>query len=169
MRTLFNTEIHGVGGADGLGEQRMLLSRNQKNILNSAIQNNVEALLELKKPQNLQNKDHSPQTICQHVAASFLNCKHGVVSVLTDLNDNWTSFWFATNQNGSVALHRLDLKRKDESRAAGLARYILENLNDVTRGDTLPTSFVDRLSFDTVILLGNGTIKLHEEEVKVHI
>jgi hypothetical protein len=151
MRNLFQTEIQGVGESRRISGTTDVVITESKNILNSAIRNNVEALLELKKPKNLQNKDHSPQMICEHVAASFLNRKHGVVSALTDLNDNWTFFWFADNQNGSVALHRLELKVKDESRAAGLAKYILENLNDVTRGDTLPTSFVDRLSFDDVM------------------
>jgi hypothetical protein len=50
-----------------------------------------------------------------------------------------------------VALHRLELKQKDDRIAVGLAKYILETLNDVTRGDTLPTTFVDRLSFDAVM------------------
>jgi hypothetical protein len=60
-------------------------------------------------------------------------------------------FWFADNQNGSVALHRLELKVKGSRAAAGLANHILENLNDVTLGDTLPTTFVYRLSFDAVM------------------
>jgi hypothetical protein len=133
MRGLFNTEIQGVGESRRIRGTTDVVITESKNILNSAIRNNVEALLELKKPKNLQEKDHSPQTICEHFAASFLNCKHGVVSALTDLNDNWTFFWFADNQNGSVALHRLELKVKDDNRAVGLAKHILENLNYVCR------------------------------------
>jgi hypothetical protein len=107
-------------------------------------------LLELKKPKNLRNKDHSPQTICEHLASSFLNSKHGVVSTLSDLNDGWTFFWYAKNEVGSVALHRLQLT-SNEGNAAGLAKYILESLYDESRRDTLPTTFLDRLSFDDVM------------------
>lgn len=61
-------------------------------IHNEAIRNRIEALFELKKPHNLRKKDHQPQIICEHITASSLNPCDGIVTVLTDLNDEWTFF-----------------------------------------------------------------------------
>jgi hypothetical protein len=72
-----------------------------------------------------------------------------VVSVLTDLNRSWTFYWYAENKGGSgVALYKLKLE--DEGEPARLAKYILESLNDESCRATLPTTFVDRLSFQAV-------------------
>jgi hypothetical protein len=95
MRTLLTTDIQGVGDWRRISGTTDVIITESKNINNTAIRNNVEALLELNKPKNSQKKDHSPQTICEHVAASFLNHKHGVVSALTYLNGYWTFFWYA--------------------------------------------------------------------------
>ena len=120
-----------------------------KDIQNNAIRNCVEALLELKKPKNLQAKDHNPKTICEHLAASYLNRTRAVVSALTDLNRSWTFYWFAHKEEGTgVALHKLELHGEG---AAGLSKYILESLKDESRRETLPTTFVDRLSFEAVM------------------
>ena len=114
---------------------------------NKAIRNNIEALLELKTPKNLKSMDHTPQTVAEHFAASFLNPKHAVVSVLTDLINSWTFFWFAKEED-CAALYRLCL---EDEEAAGLAKYMLESLADASRRDTLPITFVDRLSLEAVI------------------
>ena len=120
------------------------------NIENDAIRNNVEALIELKKPRNMRKKDHTPQTVIEHLAASFLNEWHGIFSVLTDLENSWTFYWYAEAENGpGVALHKLKLK--PEAEAARLAKYILENFNNEARRETLPTQFLDRLSFAAVL------------------
>ena len=121
-----------------------------EHVRNKAIRNNIETLLELKKPKNLRKKDHTPQTVGEHFAASYLNSKHPVVSVLTDLNTSWTFFWFAIEEDHSdVALYKLHL---DGGEAAAEAKYILDSLfDDESSGDTLPTTFSNRLSFQAVL------------------
>ena len=120
-----------------------------KNVDSGTLRNNVEALLELKKPQNMRQKDHTPQAVCEHFAASYLNDHHSVVSVLTDLNCYWIFYWFAENKDDSgVALYKLKLPGAE---AARLAQYLMESLNNESRRETLPTTFVDRLSFKAVI------------------
>ena len=148
-RGLLNVELRGIEESRRISGTTDVVIAESRNIQNDAVRHSVEALLELKKPKNLKNKDHNPQTICEHLAASYLNRKHGVVSVLTDLNRSWTFYWYAENKDGSgVALYKLKLQ--DEEAPAGLAKYILESLNDESRRETLPTTFVDRLSFQAV-------------------
>jgi hypothetical protein len=94
-------------------------------------------------------KDHTPQAVGEHFAASYLNSDHPVVSVLTDLNNSWTFFWFAsTEDNLGVALYKMLL---DSNNAACEAKYIMDSFFNETSGDTLPTTFVNRLSLQAVI------------------
>lgn len=44
-----------------------------ENVTNDTLQNNVETLFELKKPRNLASKDHTPEVVIEHFAASHLN------------------------------------------------------------------------------------------------
>jgi len=126
-----------------------------EHVHNDAVRNNIEALLELKKPKNMSLKDHTPQTICEHVAASYLNPKHPVVSVLTDLNKEWTFFWFAfdgdddddDDADSEMALYKLRLNGED---AATKAKYLLDSLFDNSVGDKLPNTLAKRQSFRTV-------------------
>ena len=121
-----------------------------KHVQNGAVRNNIEALIELKTPKNLKSKDHTAQTVGEHFAASYLNPKHAVVSVMTDLNDSWTFFWFAKEGDcADVALYTLRLENEG---AAGLAKYMLDSLYDTTsRRETLPIAFVDRVSFEAIM------------------
>ena len=52
------------------------------NAVNDVVWHSVEALLELKKPKNMQQKDHNPQTICKH---SYLNHNHDRSKLLLDI------------------------------------------------------------------------------------
>jgi len=116
---------------------------------NETIRNNIETLLELKKPENLGMKNHTPQVVCEHFAASYLNQRHPIVSVLTDLNNSWTFYWFATAEDSSgVALHKLCLKDKT---ATTEAKYILDSLYKESSGEALPTTLLNRLSWEAVI------------------
>jgi len=56
------------------------------------------------------SKDHCPQTIFEHVTASYLNAEHAVVSVLTDLGQKRIFFWFAAAENGVMCLYKLTLE-----------------------------------------------------------
>ncbi len=120
-----------------------------EHIRNFAVRNNVETLLELKTPKNMARKDHSPQTIGEHFAASYLNRNHAVVSVLTDLNTKWIFFWFAFGEDDSeMSLHKLVL---DGEGAPSDAKYLLDSLYDISFGDTLPTTFAKRQPLRAVL------------------
>ena len=119
----------------------------KSNIDAKTFKNNIEILFELKKPPNLDgNEDHTPQAVGEHLAASCLNSKHPVVSVLTDLNNNWTFYWFA-KRNGDdyeVALYKFCLEGNE---AATMAKHILDSLYDAPEGTSLPTTLSNRISF----------------------
>ena len=117
---------------------------------NKTIRNNIETQFELKKPEKLRTKDHTPQVVGEHFAASYLNRHHPVVSVLTDLNNSWTFYWFARSDDGEMALFKLYLTGEA---AATEAIYILDSLyddGDDSRRKTLPITFSNRLSFEAV-------------------
>ena len=120
-----------------------------EHVRNVAVRNNIETLLELKTPNNMKEKDHSPQTIGEHFAASYLNRNHAVVSVLTDLNTKWIFFWFAFGEDDSeMSLHKLVL---DGEGAASDAKYLLDSLYDTSYRDTLPTTFAKRQPLRAVL------------------
>lgn len=140
------------------GTTNVVIAKSE-HILNRAVRNNIEALIELKKSKNLKSKDHTAQTADRHFAASYLNPKHAVVSVLTDLNNSWTLFWFAKEKDcADVALYTLHLENE---RAAGLAKYMLDSLYDTTScREMFPITFVNRVSFETIIdSIGRGNNK----------
>jgi hypothetical protein len=83
----------------------------------------LKLCLNRKKPKNLQNKDHNPQTICEHLAASYLN--QTMVWFLTDLNRSWTFYWYAKNRT-KEAQGSYKLKLENEGEPARLAKYILK-------------------------------------------
>lgn len=140
------------------------------NAATNTIRNNIQTLFELKKPANMQ-KDHSPQTICEHFAASFLNSRHPIVSVLTDLNENWTFFWFAfsgddDNKNSDdvsqMAIYRLCLRGED---AATNAIHLLGSLFDDSDSDNLPSTFAGRQPFQSVVNCLASSAKKRPREV----
>ena len=120
-----------------------------EHVRNEAVRNNIETLFELKTTKNILEKDHTPQTIGAHLAASYLNPNRPVVSVLTDLNERWTFFWFARGEDDSrMSLHRLCL---DGGQSVAEAKYILDSLYDSSLRDTLPTTFANRQPFQAVL------------------
>ena len=82
------------------GTTHVAIAKSQ-HVHNNAIRNNIEILLEVKTPQNMSQKDHTPPTIAKHFAAAYLNPDHAVVSVLTDFNQHWTFVWFAKRRDAS--------------------------------------------------------------------
>jgi hypothetical protein len=121
-----------------------------EHVRNDAVRNNIEALIELKTPKNMKKQDHSPQTIGEHFAASYLNPKHAVVSVLTDLNTKWIFFWFAAGEDDSeMSLFKLVLEGDE---AAADAKYLLDSLHgNPVKTDTLPTTFEKRQPLQAVL------------------
>jgi hypothetical protein len=86
-RELLSVELAGMEESRKINGTTDVVIAKTKNVENGDVRNSVEALVELKKPKNLQAKDHNPQTVIEHLAASYLNCTHVVVSsILTDLN-----------------------------------------------------------------------------------
>jgi hypothetical protein len=123
---------------------------------NEFVKNQIEALLELKKPENMRQKDHTPQAASELFAASYLNRNHAVVSVLTDLNQNWTFFWFAREEENSaqVCLFKLLLTGNE---ATAYGKYLLDSVFKESVGDDtllLPTTFAERLSFQDIMTIG---------------
>jgi len=119
------------------------------NVDNDAIRNTIETLLEVKSPQNIRKNDYCPQTAYKHFAVAYLNPNHAVVSVLTDLDQSWTFFWFATREDDPVmALNKHVLKGEG---AASEAKYLLESIYDSTVGDTLPSTFSKRQPLRAVL------------------
>lgn len=49
-----------------------------EHVCNQAVRNNIGTLLELKMPKKMKKKDHTPQTIGKHFAASHLNPNNAV-------------------------------------------------------------------------------------------
>lgn len=158
IRSLLDVEIHGVDSETRRlrGTTDVVITKIE-NIQHSTIRNSIDAQLELKEPRNLASKDHSPQVIAEHFAASYLNPMLGIVSVLTDLCSSWTFYWFAycKDASGGVALYRHVLQ---DTAAAAAAKYVLENtitgessLTNPTGPTTLPTTFSSRLSFEDLM------------------
>ena len=153
-RSLLDVEIQGANSeTQRLRGTTDVVITKLENFQHATVRNSVRAQLELKKPNNLVSKDHSPQVIAEHFAASFLNQKHGIVSALTDLGSSWTFYWFAECDDapGGVALFKHVVQG---TAAAVTAKYILENsiasqsspTNPTTI--TLPTTLSNRLSFE---------------------
>ena len=117
------------------------------NVGGDTVRHNIQTLFELKKVDNMSKKDHTPQTVLEHFAASYLNPGHPVVSVLTDLNGRWTFFWFAKREYDSkMALYRLPL---NGAKSVVEAKYLLDSLyDDSSPRDKLPTTFADRQSYE---------------------
>jgi len=145
-RTLLSTPLANTGRT--IRGTTDVVVAESRNIQNNAVRNNVEALLELKKPENLRQTDHCPQAVVEHLAASHLNANVGVVSFLTDLTNSWTIFWFGWSEDEpGVVLYKLELH---EAKAGPLALFILKNLKNKSMRELLPTTFSDRLSFAEV-------------------
>ena len=154
IHNLLDVEIQGV---DYESRQRLrgttdVVITKIENIQHSTIRNSVDAQLELKKPRDLASKDHSPQVIAQHFAASYLNPMHGIVSVLTDLGSSWTFYWFADCKDApsGMALYKHMLQGKE---APAAAKFVLENtiIVEPSMATALPTTFSSRISFEDVI------------------
>ena len=155
IRGLLDVEIRGVDSDSRRirGTTDVVITTSE-NVRNKTIRNSFDAQIELKKPKNLANKDHSPQVIAEHFAAAFLNQMRGIVSILTDLTSSWTFYWFADCDDapGGVALYK---HVQEGGAAAAASKYILENFQAVEStsitSTTLPSTLPDRLSFHAIL------------------
>lgn len=150
-RDLLN--VQELAGIVGLRGSTDVVITKVENVENETLRNNMEAVLELKIPSHMSQKDHSPQIICEHFAASYLNPKHPLVSVLTDLNGYWIFFWFAfdnadDSDDSGIALYKLRLCGKE---AATEAKFLLDNLFDNSAANNLPCTFAKRQPFQAIL------------------
>jgi len=147
---LLSVELfQGVPGSRKISGTTDVAIAKARHVRNRVVRNNIETLLELKTPKNIKKKDHTPQTICKHFAASYLNPDHAVVSVLTDLSSKWIFFWYAIGEEDSkMSLYRLMLDGKG---AAAEAKYLLDSLYDSSVGDALPATFAERQPLNAVL------------------
>ena len=82
-RGFLNAEVRGKQGCRRISGTTCVVIAKTVNVLNDAMRHSIEPLFELKNPKNIQQKDHCPLAVCEFLAASYLNRRHGVVSVLT--------------------------------------------------------------------------------------
>jgi hypothetical protein len=143
--TLLNAED--VGGRFKFKGTTDVVVAKEKNVINSALRNNVEVVLELETTRTSNMDTHEPQAVLEHLSASFLNKDCGVLTVLTDLNENWVFYWFHPYRKRIMKLVA-DLKR---------AQYLLDNMfpdkpkTTGTSKDELPEHFWNRGVWKTVV------------------
>jgi hypothetical protein len=89
-----------------------------RNINNDAVRHSVEALLELKKAQELA-KQGSQSTDDLRALGGVLSPNHGVVSVLTDLNRSWTFYWYAKPKTKEAQEGSLQAQTRERRRTGG--------------------------------------------------
>lgn len=126
------------------GTTDVLISQ-RKNIRNNALRQNAAALIGLKRKKQAETIGmHEPQAIVEHTAASILNSEEGVVTILTDLNEEWILYWF---DHTGRSLLKLVASRKE-------AQFLLENLIPHTgiKSAKMPQDFWHRGTMATVLM-----------------
>lgn len=127
-----------------------------------AIKNNIELGLELKHTKN--TGEHERQVILQHLAASFLNHDYPVLTLMTDLSERFTFYWFGKSEK-IIWKYRASIAE---------AMYLLDHMfvtNDPMREesdeeDMFPIDFLigERGTWDSFNTINMDTI--HENENK---
>jgi hypothetical protein len=124
------------------GTTDVMITEN-KNIKNEATRQNAKILLELKKAtEKLTIVDHEPQAIVEHIAASLLNPTEGILTVLTDLIDEWVFYWF---DHTGLWMLKLVVSRKE-------AQFLLDNMFPKgKKSKNLPSDFWKRGKMKTIL------------------
>lgn len=114
-----------------------------ENITNDALKQNAVVLIELKKPKkDTRLLSHEPQAIVEHIAASLLNQMEGVLTILTDLKDEWIFYWFAHTGDSML---KLAASRKE-------AQFLLDNMFPKDRRrQKLPQDFWKRGNMNVIL------------------
>jgi hypothetical protein len=104
--------------------------------------NHIRVAIELKKSFESKLKQSENQAVLEHLSASELNRRQSVITVLTDLNDNWYFWYFGK----SGVLWRITANQVD-------ARFLLENVfnQNGLENKYFPEGFVNRLSWHEFI------------------
>jgi len=108
-------------------------------VQNQALKQNIVAQIELKKSKNKENPEK--QVVSQHLCASVLNPDVGVLTLMTDLNDRWHFYWFASSR---PILYKLVT-------APNAAAHLFTHMFDREIGPEFPTDFLLRGSWNQVL------------------
>lgn len=114
----------------------------------AAIRNNTEVYFVVGLPRdNFPTLDQQAQAASKHIAASYHNPGHPVVTVLTDLQNAWMFYWFAGSGDG-VALYSLRVTHGLLARRLLGQIYLYQNH---PLDHLLQTTFENRLSYHTTM------------------
>jgi hypothetical protein len=108
----------------------------KKDVQQLTIRQNIRTGIELKKDTIVAN--HEKQIVVQHLAASTLNPREGILTLMTDLNTRYHFYWFSRSEPGVLY--------KYMSGPIG-AKFLLEHMFDNTEDSSeseFPTEFLDR-------------------------
>jgi hypothetical protein len=116
---------------------------------------NIRLGIEIKK--NIEVNNHN-QACMEHFCASSLNFEKSVLTLLTDLNENWVFIYFGSR----AKLHKLNTN-------ARAAKFLLENMFNPAKQSELdfPEEFICRLSWNDFVAR-SGESSLHTFEPQHH-
>jgi hypothetical protein len=152
--------VEGIGGKFKFNGTTDVVVAQTKHVVNSAERHHVEVELELKTTRNNNMVKHEPQAVLEHLASSFLNENCGVLTVLTDLNDQWVFYWF--HPDGKQIMKYIANRKR--------AQFLLNNMipeksnNACTSADHLPEHFWNRGVWKKVKKVFLDTIKEEDDE-----
>lgn len=109
----------------------------KSNIASNNYTNNIRLGIEIKK--EVKNKHHS-QACIEHLCAASLNQNETVLTLLTDLNDNWVFVYFGLHGR----LHKLSTLQHE-------AKFLLENIFNGDESLDLPEDFVNRCTWNQFV------------------
>jgi hypothetical protein len=111
------------------------------NVKEKTVKGNILLGVELKKPLKSEKPESAywNQVVVQHICASFCNPDTGMLTLLTDLNEYWSFFWFGTTNS----IFKI-------SASKALAMFLLNNMFNANVEGQCPTGFHSRLSWNEI-------------------
>ena len=102
--------------------------------------------------------DQQAHAASKHIAASYHNPNHPVLTVLTDLQNSWTIYYFAAKRSTvhKVGLFRLPITSWWDARRFFGQMYMHQ---DFVSEYTFPSVFRDRLSYNDALSVVNRNTK----------
>jgi hypothetical protein len=151
--------VQRVGGKFKFDGKTDVVVAKTEHVDSSAERNHVEVALELKTTRNNNMEEHEPQAVLEHLSSSFLNRACGVLTVLTDLNEEWVFYWFHPNGK-EIMKYKVDRKR---------AQILLNNMipdksNNACTSANLPEHFWNRGNWNVVQKAFVDTIEEEDDD-----
>jgi len=139
VKDLLNTQLSSAGLRVRGNIDVVVLDKKNQDIYTA--KHNILMGIELKKVESTKDGMIEKQVVLQHLAASKLNYKTGVLTLMTDLAGLWHFCWF---QERTKNLMRYKATRSE-------AVYLIKHfLDDPTKGRSVPESFLRRASWDSI-------------------